>query len=290
MNPRPWWTKLGFSILIFLVTVYCVFPIYFVLVQSLKTAQEDIFGNPLIVLHPSFESFEELFEAREGSRGFVGSALHRSYPFLDWLVNTLVVFAGTLALTLSASIAAAYALGRLQPPGFRWWRRAIFATYVIPQTILFVPLYRVVLGLGLDDNLLALLLIYPTMALPFCIWILSVYFQHLPREIEEAALIEGASRTRAFFRIVLPMSRPVLVAAGIFTLGSAASDFMFASLFLLSGHNQTIPAGLGTMEVALDELAAVAGINLMALPVILISALFARGYVRGLTAAMVEGV
>ncbi len=161
---------------------------------------------------------------------------------------------------------------------------------MIPQTILFVPLYRVVLGLGLDDNLLALLLIYPTMALPFCIWILSVYFQHLPREIEEAALIEGASRTRAFFRIVLPMSRPVLVAAGIFTLGSAASDFMFASLFLLSGHNQTIPAGLGTMEVALDELAAVAGINLMALPVILISALFARGYVRGLTAAMVEGV
>lgn len=290
MNPRPWWAKLGFSILILLVTVYCVFPIYFVLVQSLKTAQEDIFGNPLIVLHPSFESFEELFEAREGSRGFVGSALHRSYPFLDWLVNTLVVFAGTLALTLSASIAAAYALGRLQPPGFRWWRRAIFATYVIPQTILFVPLYRVVLGLGLDDNLLALILIYPTMALPFCIWILSVYFQHLPREIEEAALIEGASRTRAFFRIVLPMSRPVLVAAGIFTLGSAASDFMFASLFLLSGHNQTIPAGLGTMEVALDELAAVAGINLMALPVILISALFARGYVRGLTAAMVEGV
>lgn len=290
MNPRPWWAKLGFSILILLVTVYCVFPIYFVLVQSLKTAQEDIFGNPLIVLHPSFESFEELFEAREGSRGFVGSALHRSYPFLDWLVNTLVVFAGTLALTLSVSLAAAYGLGRLQPPGFRWWRRAIFATYVIPQTILFVPLYRVVLGLGLDDNLLALLLIYPTMALPFCIWILSVYFQHLPREIEEAALIEGASRTRAFFRIVLPMSRPVLVAAGIFTLGSAASDFMFASLFLLSGHNQTIPAGLGTMEVALDELAAVAGINLMALPVILISALFARGYVRGLTAAMVEGV
>ena len=290
MNPRPWWAKLGFSILILLVTVYCVFPIYFVLVQSLKTAQEDIFGNPLIVLHPSFESFEELFEAREGSRGFVGSALHRSYPFLDWLVNTLAVFAGTLALTLSVSLAAAYALGRLQPPGFRWWRRAIFATYVIPQTILFVPLYRVVLGLGLDDNLLALLLIYPTMALPFCIWILSVYFQHLPREIEEAALIEGATRTTAFFRIVLPMSRPVLVAAGIFTLGSAASDFMFASLFLLSGHNQTIPAGLGTMEVALDELAAVAGINLMALPVILISALFARGYVRGLTAAMVEGV
>lgn len=289
MNPKPWWAKLGHWSLILLATVYCVFPIYFMLVQSLKTAQEDIFGNPLIVLNPTFENFEELFERKGEVRGFVGSALRRSYPFLDWLENTLVVFTGTVALTLAVSIAAAYALGRLRPPGFRWWRRAIFATYVIPQTILFVPLYQVVNGLGLDDNLLALLLIYPTMALPFCVWMLSAYFQHLPREIEEAALLEGASRTTAFFRIILPMSRPVLVAAGIFTLGTIASDFMIASVFLLSGHNQTIPAGLGTMEVALDELAAVAGINLMAIPVVLISAFFARGYVRGLTAAMVEG-
>ena len=289
MNPRPWWTKLGHASLILLATVYCVFPIYFMLVQSLKSAEEDVFGNPLIVLHPTFESFEELFEGRGEGRGVIGSTLKRSYPFLDWLENTLFVFAGTLALTLAVSVAAAYALGRLRPPGFRWWRRAIFATYVIPQTILFVPLYRVVIGLGLDDNLLALILVYPTLALPFCVWLLSAYFQHLPREIEESALIEGASRATAFFRIILPMSRPVLVASGIFTLGTAASDFMIASVFLMSGHNQTIPAGLGTMEVALDELAAVAGINLMAVPVILISALFARGYVRGLTAAMVEG-
>ena len=110
------------------------------------------------------------------------------------------------------------------------------------------------------------------MALPFCVWMLSAYFQHLPREIEEAALIEGASRATAFFRIILPMSRPVLVAAGIFTLGTIASDFTLASVFLLDAHNQTIPAGLGTMEVALDELLAVAGINLMAIPVVAISA------------------
>jgi len=127
------------------------------------------------------------------------------------------------------------------------------------------------------------------MALPFCVWILSAYFQNLPREIEESALVEGASRAVAFYRIVLPMSRPVLIAAGIFALGTIASDFMLASVFLLSEHNQTIPAGLATMEVALDELLAVAGINLMALPVVLVCALFARGYVRGLTAAMVEG-
>ena len=289
MNPRSWRATLGHRGLALAAAVYCVFPIYFMLVQSLKTPTEDVFGNPFIVVNPTFEHFEELFERTGEPRGFVGRALRRSYPVIHWLENTVIVFAGTVVITLAASVAAAYALGRLRPPGYRWWRRAIFATYVIPQTILLVPLYQVVLALRLDDNLLALLLIYPTMALPFCVWMLSAYFEHLPREIEEAALIEGAGRATALFRIILPMSRPVLVAAGIFTLGMIANDFMIASVFLLSEHNQTIPAGLGTMEVALDELLAVAGINLMALPVVAISAVFARGYVRGLTAAMVEG-
>jgi multiple sugar transport system permease protein len=289
VNPRPWWKTLGQAGLLVAATVYCLFPIYFMLVQSLKTAQEDVFGNPLIVVHPTFENFAELFEHEAEVHGFVGRALKRSYPFLDWLENTLVVFAGSIGLTLVAGLAAAFALGRLRPPGFRWWRRIIFATYVIPHTILFVPLYQVVLVLHLDDNLLALLLVYPTLALPFCVWILSAYFQHLPREIEEAALVEGAGRVRAFFRVILPMSWPVIVAAGIFTLGTIASDFTLASVFLLDAQNQTIPGGLGTMDVALDELLAVAGINLMAIPVVLICALFARGYVRGLTAAMIEG-
>jgi len=289
MSPRSGWRRLGHGSLLFVATVYCVFPIYFMLVQSLKTAQEDVFGNPLIVVNPTFENFEELFERKGQAHNFVGRVLQRDYPFFVWLENTLVVFVGSVAITLVAGVLAAYALGRLQPPGFRWWRRAIFATYVVPHTILFVPLYQVILALHLEDNLLALLLVYPTLALPFCVWILSAYFQHLPRAIEESALVEGASRTTAFFRIVLPMSRPVLVAVVIFALCTIASDCTMASVFLLSAHNKTIPAGLATMEVALDELLAVAGINLMAVPVVLLCAVFARGYVRGLTAAMIEG-
>ena len=289
MSRRPWWRGLGHRALLVIATVYCVFPIYFMLVQSLKSAQEDVFGNPLIVMNPTFENFEELFEQRGETRGFVGRALRRSYPVLDWLENTIVVFAGSVAVTLVASVLAAYALGRLQPPGFRWWRRIIFASYVIPHTILFVPLYQVIITLHLENNLLALLVVYPTLALPFCVWILSAYFQQLPREVEESALVEGAGRAKAFFQILLPMSRPVMVAAGIFTIGTIASDFTLASVFLLDAHSKTIPAGLATMEVALDELLAVAGINLMAIPVVLICAVFARGYVRGLTAAMVEG-
>ena len=290
MRPRHRWRRFAHLALVAVATVYCLFPIYFMLVQSLKTAEEDVFGNPLIVVNPTFENFEELFErSSEAPRGYVGRALRRSYPVIDWLENTVILFTGAVGITLVTSVLAAYALGRLQPPGFRIWRRVIFATYVIPHTILFVPLYQVILRLGLDDNLLALLLVYPTLAIPFCVWILSAHFQNLPRDVEESALVEGASRITAFFRILLPMSRPVVVAAGIFALGTIASDFTLASVFLLSAHNQTIPAGLGTMEVALDELLAVAGINLMAIPVVLICAVFARGYVRGLTAAMLEG-
>jgi len=289
MNPRPVWRKIAHAALLVLVTVYCVFPIYFMLVQSLKSAEEDVFGNPFFVRNPTFENFEELFERQGPVRGFVGTALRRSYPFLDWLENTLILFAGSVLITLVTSVLAAYALGRLQPPGFRVWRRVIFASYLIPHTILFVPLYQVIIRLGLDDNLLALLLVYPTLAIPFCVWILSAYFQYLPREVEESALMEGASRVTAFLRIVLPMSRPALVTAGIFALGTIASDFTLASVFLLSAENQTIPAGLATMEVALDELLAVAGINVMAIPVVLICAIFARGFVRGLTASMLEG-
>lgn len=289
MNPKRWWQKLGHGSLLLLAALYCIFPIYYMLIQSLKAAEEDVFGHPLIVTRPTLENFEELFVPKEGSRGYVGRFLKQSYPFVDWMENTIIVFAGALALTLVASILAAYAIGHLRPPGFRWWRRAIFATYVIPHTILFIPLYQLVIRLHLDDNLLLLLLVYSTMALPFCIWILSAYLQHLPRDIEDSALIEGASRATAFLRIILPMARPVVVAAGLFALGVIASDFTLASIFILDKHSQTIPAGLATMEVALDELLAVAGINLMAIPVVIIAAFFARGYVRGLTAAMVEG-
>ena len=120
-------------------------------------------------------------------------------------------------------------------------------------------------------------------------WILSAFFRNLPREIEESALIEGATPVAAFLRIVLPMSRNVLIAAGLFTVGTVGNDFMMASVFLLDADQQTVAAGLGVMDVSLEELLAVAGVNLAAIPVAAACAVFARGYVRGLTAAMVEG-
>jgi multiple sugar transport system permease protein len=275
------------ALLLGLAALYSLFPIYFITVQSLKTPEEDVFGNPLYVARPTLENYTELFEGAEAKvRGYV---IVPRVPFLLWVLNSATVLLGSIVVTLVAGVLAGYALGRLQPPGWRWWRRTMFASYVIPHTILFIPLYQVIIRLGLDDSHLALILIYSTMALPFCVWILSAYYQHLPREIEDSALVEGATPVMAFVRIILPMSRNVLVAAGLFTVGTVGNDFMLASIFLLDPENQTVAAGLGVMDVSLEELLAVAGVNLAAIPVAAACAAFARRYVQGLTAAMVEG-
>jgi len=275
------------AFLLGVITLYSLFPIYFITVQSLKTPEEDVFGSPLWVAEPTFENYTELFERGEAQvRGY---AILPKVPFVVWLANSAVVLAASVALTLACAVPAAYAIGRLRPTGWRWWRRGLFATYVVPQTILFIPMYQVVLALGLDDSPAALVVIYSAMALPFCIWLLSAYYGSLPREIEESALIEGATRLTAFRRIMFPMSRNALVASGLFTLGTVGQDYMLASIFLLDRYKQTVAAGLGVMDVSLEELVAVAGVNMAAIPVVILCALFARGYVRGLTAAMVEG-
>jgi multiple sugar transport system permease protein len=273
--------------LLALVAVYSLFPIYMVTLESLKTVHEDVFGSPFYVLHPSLEWYADLFEPQ---RWIVhGTLTTPTVPFLVWAGNTAIVFAASLTLILGTSLAAGYALGRLRVPGWRWWRRVLLATFLIPQTILFLPLYRMVFSLRLDDNLLSLVLTYPFLAIPFCTWLFSTYFQKLSPEVEESAYIEGASRVTAFLRIVLPISRPVVVAAGLFALGVISSDFMLAGVFLPNQWHQTIAAGMSTMDVSLEDLTVVSGISMGGLPVLVIAAFFAGSYVRGLTAAMIEG-
>lgn len=285
MKPRAW--RRWHTALLLVATLYSLFPIYFITVQSLKTPQEDVFGNPLWVARPTFENYTELFEGAEARvRGFV---IVPRVPFLLWLGNSALVLLSSLVLTLVVAVPAAYALGRLRPPGWRVCRRLLFASYALPHTVLFIPLYQVIIRLGLDDSHGALVLIYSTMSLPFCVWFLSAYYRHLPREIEESAFVEGAARATAFLRLLLPMSRNVLVAAALFTVGIAGNDFLLASIFLLDPTKQTVAAGLGVMDVSLEELVAVAGVNLAAIPVAIACAFFARTYVRGLTAAMLEG-
>ena len=273
--------------LLLLLAVYSILPIYMVTIESLKTVDEDVHGSPFYVRRPSLEWYEGLFEKQQWISH--GALTTPTVPFLVWARNTAVAFAAALAVILATSLAAGYALGRLRPPGWRAWRRVLFGTFLIPQTLLFLPLYSLVFRLHLDDNLLALVLTYPMLAIPFCVWLFSAYFQKLSPDIEDSAYVEGASRLTAFFRIVLPMSWPVLVAAGLFALGVISSDFMLAGIFLPNTWHQTIAVGLATMDVSLEDLTVVSGVSMGGLPVLVIAALFAASYVRGLTAAMIEG-
>ncbi len=286
MSPRGRLGQLARGALLAFLAIYSLFPIYMVFIESVKSTEENVLGNPLVVYHPTAKWYLGLLEP---AQWLSGEIFVRRIPVLVWLENTAIVLVVSLFLILAASLAAAYALGRLRPPGWRTWRRFLFVAYLVPQTLLFLPMYRLVFRLGLDDNLLALILVYPMLAMPFCVWLLSAYFQRLAPEIEESALIEGADRWTCFLRVLLPMSWPVITAAGIFALGVISSDVMFASVFLPNQFHQTLAAGLGAADVSMGDLTVVAGVNLAALSVVPVAAAFAGAYVRGLTAAMVEG-
>jgi multiple sugar transport system permease protein len=279
--------SLGRGALLGLLVAYSLFPIYMMTIESLKTVREDVYGSPFYVLHPTLEWYETLFEREPWVT--TGDKTRPTVPFLVWAGNTMVVFGSGLLVVLLASLAAGYGLGRLRPPGWRWWRRALFATFLLPHTLLFIPLYHEVYRLHLDDSLLSLILVYPLLAIPFCTWLFSAYFQRLSPDIEESAYVEGATRFGAFVRIVLPMSWPVLVAGGLFALGVMSSDFILAGVFLTNKWHQTIAAGVSTMDVSLEELSVVSAASLGGLPVLVLAAALAGSYVRGLTAAMVEG-
>ncbi len=280
------WDRLTHRVLLALIAVYSLFPIYMIAIESLKSVQEDVFGNPLFIVHPNLRLYKGLFDDTEWIRGTTSVDV---VPFLVWLKNTGIVFGAALVVILAASLAGGYALGRLRPPGWWRWRRVLLASYLIPQTLLFLPLYSLVFRMRLDDTLWSLILVYPMLALPFCTWLISAYFQRLSPDVEEAAYIEGAGRWTAFTRILLPMSWQVVAAAGIFALGVISSDFMLATIFLPNQFHQTLAAGLGTMDVGLEDLSVVAGVNLTALLVVPACAVLAGAYVRGLTTAMLEG-
>ena len=218
-------------------------------------------------------------------RGFV---VVPRVPHLLWIFNSAVVLTATVGVTLIAAVMAAYALGRLQPPGWRWWRRVLFATYVVPTRSCSCPSTRSSWPWAgrqprrLDPHLRDDGPAFASGCSP-----------------RTTVTCPGRSRSRrwwrvppgrAFLSIMLPMSRNVLVAAALFTLGTVGQDFMLASIILLDPKRQTLAAGLGVMDVSLEELLAVAGVNLAAIPVVIVCAIFAGSYVRGLTAAMVEGL
>lgn len=250
-------------------------PVYWLILQSLKTAKEQMLGHAFWLARPTLQWYQ--------------SALADT-DFWLWSRNTLTVLGFVLILTLASSILAGYALARLRPPGYRWIARLLLASYVVPESLLFLPLFRQIQFLHLGDTYWSLVLTYPMQTIPFCSWLLLSYFKELGADFEGAAAVDGASALQAFWHVLLPMARPVIVAATVFTIGMVAGEFLYASVFITHGVNQTLAGGLGFAGVDPDEIGGImAGVVLAAVPVVALTLALAPAYVRGLTAAMLEG-
>ncbi len=263
-------------LVVFLIVL--LFPFYWMVTTSVKPDAEllDVKSNPFWVVHPTFAHFRHLlFETQ--------------YP--RWLWNTLLVSVVATFLSLSCSVLAAYSIERLRFRGSRYVGMAIFLAYLVPPSILFIPLADVVFQLGLFDTRLALILIYPTFLIPFCTWLLMGYFKTIPFELEECALIDGATRLQILTRIVLPLAVPGLISAGIFAFTLSWNEFIYALTFISSSEVKTAPVAVVTELVSGDVYqwgALMAGALLGSLPVAILYSFFVEYYVSGLTGAVKE--
>jgi multiple sugar transport system permease protein len=211
--------------------------------------------------------------------------------YVDWLINTLIISVVSTFISLFASVLAAYAIERLRFTGSSYVGMGIFLAYLVPPSILFIPLATMVFAYGVFDTKLALILTYPTFLIPFCTWLLMGYFRSIPFELEECALIDGASRLQILTKITLPLSIPGLISAGIFAFTLSWNEYIYALTFISSSENKTLPVGVITELVEGDVYhwgSLMAGALLGSIPVALLYSFFVEHYVSSMTGAVKE--
>jgi multiple sugar transport system permease protein len=259
--------------------VFLLLPFYWMIVVSLKPPT-DLFNlrfNPFFIQHFTLKNYRYLFQET---------------AFVVWAKNTLVVSVAATALALSCSVLIGYALARLRFPGGSAMGVGIFLAYLVPPTLLFLPLAQVVARLHLYNTYWALILTYPTFLIPFGSWLLMGYFRTIPREIEECAMIDGSSRLGTLFKIVLPLSLPGILSAAIFSFTLSWNEFLYALIFMSSGPLKTIPVGTVSDLIRADVLfwgPLMASALLGSVPIAVIYTFFVDHYVSGLTAGAVKG-
>jgi multiple sugar transport system permease protein len=259
--------------------VILLFPFYWMTVTAFKPNAE-LYNfaehNPLWINSPTLDHIHHLL-------------FRTAYP--RWLWTTMLVAFAATFLSLFASTLAAYAIQRLRFKGSQYVGLAIYLAYLVPPSILFIPLATMVFQLGLFDTPFALILTYPTFLIPFCTWLLIGYFKSIPYELEECALIDGATRLQILRRITLPLAVPGLISAGIFSFTLSWNEFIYALAFIQSSENKTVPVAILTELVTGDVYqwgALMAGSLLGSLPVAIFYSFFVDYYVSSLTGAVKE--
>ena len=255
-----------------------LFPFYWMAITTFKPNEELLShqGNPFWVVNPTLAHIKKLL-------------FETAYP--DWLWNTMLVSVVSTLLSLFCSVLAAYAIERLRFRGSRYVGMSIFLAYLVPPSILFIPLAAIVYKFHLFDTRLALILTYPTFLIPFCTWLLMGYFRSIPFELEECALIDGASRLQILVKIILPLAVPGLISAGIFAFTLSWNEFIYALTFISSSEVKTVPVGVITELVEGDVYhwgSLMAGALFGSLPVAILYSFFVEHYVSGMTGAVKE--
>jgi multiple sugar transport system permease protein len=264
--------------LIFFVVV-TLFPFYWMLITSVKPNSELYNARlfPMIVRQPTLIHYTELLTKT---------------AFFQWTMNTLIVAIATTLISLVLGTMAAYPLARMEFPGAAVIAMGIAATYLVPQTVLFIPMADLIFRMGLQNSLWSVMLTYPTFLIPFCAWLLMGYFKTVPRELEESARIDGASRFQAMLRVVLPLCIPGLLSAGIFAFTLSQNEFLYALIFLTKSAIRTVPVAAISELIRGDVFywgQLMAAALLGSVPVALIYSFFVEHYVAGLTAGAVKG-
>jgi multiple sugar transport system permease protein len=211
--------------------------------------------------------------------------------FLTWLQNSLLVGSLVVLITLALALPAAYALARMQFRGSQVLSTAMFLSYLIPSTLLFLPLSQLVRGLGFIDSIWALVVVYPSFTLPFCTWLLMGFVRTVPREIEESAQIDGCTRLQAFRMIILPVIVPGIITAAIFAFTLTYQEYIYALTFVSASANKTISYGVTTDLIRGDVFywgSLMSGALIGAVPVAIIYAFSLDHFIHGLTAGALK--
>jgi multiple sugar transport system permease protein len=259
--------------------LFSLFPFYFMVVTSFKSDGElyDLKAIPFLIQRGATLEHYQL--------------LLRDTPFLTWLFNSVLVSVLATGISIVIAILAVYSLARLRFRGAPSFGTAVFITYLVPTTLLFLPLAQVVNRLGLADSVWALILTYPTFLVPFCTWLLLGYFRTIPQEIEECAMVDGCTRFQALVRIVLPVAIPGIVCAILFAFTISWNEFIYALTFISSTAQKTTTVGV-TAELIRGDIfywgSLMAGAVLGSIPIVLVYVLFMDYYVSGLTQGAIK--
>ena len=266
----------GYVVLLLLI-VWTLGPLYWMVTTSLKTNRE-IYGTSATLWprQPSLASYGVLFAKT---------------PFLIYARNSAVIALTTTVLTVVCSTLGAYALVRLHFPGRRFLARALVYTYLVPQSLLFIPLFTILVNAGLSNTRHGLVLAYLGFTVPFCTRLLMGYFMSVPIELEEAGLVDGCSRAGVLFRIVMPVTLPALAVTAFFSFTLSWNEYLYASVFVSDVNARTIPTGIPSfiIEDVFFWGPMMASTVLSVIPPLAVYFIFQRWLLTGLTLGAVKG-